>query len=154
MRLGYYRHYYSARREWPERDAFIERHTGPGHGIEHDQYRAPCRPLGGCRNCGAPPAWPKRFYCSDACRVEFEADHFWGSARHRALTLAMHDGRARCARCHESTRGWPEVNHIVPVNGSRYHFGCQNHQSNLEVLCHRCHVEVTAEQRAAGLITM
>lgn len=46
----------------------------------------------------------------------------------------------------------PEVNHIDPVNGLRENFSCHHHQENLEVLHHVCHVEVTNEQRAAGLI--
>lgn len=155
MRLGYR----PIRRDWPERDAFIARHTGEGHGLTRDEYRAPCRPPGGCRNCGAPPAWPKRFYCSDTCRVEFEADHFWGTARPRAWyrqgvwDIETHDHVGTvCARCGRTGRGALEVNHIRPVNGMRYDFGCQHHHAGLEALCHECHVEVTAEQRAAGLI--
>lgn len=46
----------------------------------------------------------------------------------------------------------PEVNHIHPVNGLRRTWGCEHHLANLEALCHGCHLIVTAEQRAAGLI--
>lgn len=42
-----------------------------------------------------------------------------------------------------------EVNHIVPVVGRREWFGCTNHLSNVETLCHGCHVIVTKEQFAA-----
>lgn len=41
-----------------------------------------------------------------------------------------------------------EVNHIVPRRGRGYGTGCWNHASNLETLCHNCHLTVTAEQRA------
>ena len=37
-------------------------------------------------------------------------------------------------------------------SGDRQTFGCQNHQANLEMLCHTHHLIATTEQRAAGLI--
>lgn len=46
----------------------------------------------------------------------------------------------------------PEVNHIVPRLGKGYGFGCWNHQSNLEVLCRRCHQQKTREQRVERLL--
>lgn len=45
-----------------------------------------------------------------------------------------------------------EVNHVVPIIGRHGETGCHHHQSGLEVLCHACHVEVTSEQRAKGLL--
>lgn len=39
-----------------------------------------------------------------------------------------------------------ETNHVDPVLGRHGEIGCHHHQDGLEVLCHRCHVEVTAEQ--------
>ncbi len=128
----------------------------------NDAYRAACSPPEGCRQCGDPPQKPKRFYCSDACKREFDADHFWGTARLIAQYPGSYlDGsgylqgmkeRAECARLSDDCDGALECNHIAPVNGDRQTFGCQNHQSNLEMLCHAHHLEVTAEQRAAGLI--
>jgi 5-methylcytosine-specific restriction endonuclease McrA len=44
---------------------------------------------------------------------------------------------------------WLEVNHITPRNGGGYQWGCHNHQSNLETLCHGCHVAETNRQAAA-----
>ncbi len=41
-----------------------------------------------------------------------------------------------------------EVNHIIPREGKGYGQGCHNHQENLETLCHACHLQVTADQRA------
>jgi 5-methylcytosine-specific restriction endonuclease McrA len=42
-----------------------------------------------------------------------------------------------------------QVNHIVPLVGTYRLVTCANHLSNLEVLCHRCHVLVTGEQRSS-----
>ena len=140
--------------------------------VQHgsDRYRAPCRPFPDivderlCRECGEFSGGRRSFYCSRECRDTFDADHFWGTARLAALSRASiwsigrgdHRGLTRpplgyvCARC-EGFKAW-EVNHIEPVNGDRQHFSCRHHQTNLEVLCHQCHLIVTAEQRAAGLI--
>lgn len=146
------------RMEWDARQWRVEHH-GPGHRVDRDDYRAPCRPATGCRQCGQPPTWPKHFYCSDVCKVTFEAEHFWDVARlaaYRRQTVYDRETQGRvgtaCARCGLTGRGVLEINHIVPVAGLRYPFGCQNHSSNLEALCHECHVLVTAEQRAAGLL--
>lgn len=134
-------------------------------------YYAACRPHrpGVCRGCGGPLGPRRRFYCSDNdCRRRFEADHFWQTARAAAIARAtVYDPSTRapqgaaCAGCGRILDGrsyprahWgvPEVNHIVPVNGQRAHFACANHQSNLEVLCHPCHLQATAAQRAAGTV--
>ena len=142
----------------------------PGHRVAFDHYRADCVPhLMGCRQCGAIPDGNKQFYCSNECRTEFEADHFWAQARTAALDRASSYRIARyryaphylrdetfCQRCFEVVGVlWQydhaEVNHIVPVNGQRENFGCSNHQDNLEALCHSCHVQATGEQRAQGL---
>lgn len=149
-------------------------HVAPPHRIAIDDYRAPCRPwVSGCRQCGAMPTGRKVFYCSDPCREEFEADHFWGTARTAAIARAstwlipkrkyQRLDETFCQRCFvvigAPTGHWmgsrtdtAEVNHIVPVNGAREAFGCSNHQANLEALCHACHLEATAEQRRQGLI--
>lgn len=147
-----------------------ERHTGPGHAISEDTYRASCRLPGGCRWCGALPAWPKRFYCSDACRVEFERNHFWGTARTAALYRSAIFGleevpnegwrgsegqhhpllRYICPRCEQP--GAFEVNHVIPLLGGPRQFTCLNHLDNLEALCHACHVTVTNYQRTQRAI--
>lgn len=41
------------------------------------------------------------------------------------------------------------MNHIVPRNGAGYGWGCHHHQTNLQTLCHSCHVKVTNAQAAA-----
>lgn len=129
-------------------------------------YRAPCRPFEtGCRQCGKDiPA--RRANCSASCADVFEHNHFWNTARAEAIRRASPFGPAPecvrqpwigwpvCSRCRQGTLS-PEVNHRVPLNrrrGRTYHFGCFNHQENLEVVCHDCHVQIGIEQRAAGLI--
>ncbi len=47
-----------------------------------------------------------------------------------------------------------QVNHIQPLVGSYRGVTCMNHLSNLEVLCHQCHVAVTDEQRRLGRVVM
>lgn len=144
-------------------------HTGLGHRLVRDLYRAACRPyVTGCRNCGSPVEGRKQFYCTDGCRESFERDHFWQTARAAAIerqsiyavnSRGVFRGKpyhaliaTYCARCGERIEGMPEVNHIVPVNGARPFFGCMHHLANLEALDHACHLIVTAEQRAAGMI--
>ncbi len=39
-----------------------------------------------------------------------------------------------------------EINHRVPLVGRGYHAGCVHHLSNLEALCHDCHVVTTTRQ--------
>lgn len=39
------------------------------------------------------------------------------------------------------------VNHIEPLVGRGYRWGCCHHQENLETLCHTHHVEETTRQR-------
>lgn len=44
---------------------------------------------------------------------------------------------------------WLEVNHIEPRVGRGYGWGCHHHLTNLETLCHLCHVDETNRQKAA-----
>lgn len=134
---------------------------------KQDPWRAACRPPAGCRQCGTPPEGRRTVYCSKPCQEQYDADHFWDDARYAALQRARvfsidrpvnpRTGRRNavvlgraCARCGELDAR--EVNHIQPVNGDRRYFSCQHHQSNLEALCHECHVATTNEQRRLGLI--
>ena len=99
-----------------------------------------------CRQCLGPLTGRQTAYCSKACESTFSADHFWGEARVKALKSARKDSwRHCCARCDQPTER-PEVNHINPVRGGKRNGTCKNHASNLEVLCHSCHVLVTEEQ--------
>lgn len=102
-------------------------------------------------------------YCSDRHAREFERNHLWSAARR----VARRRSRWACERCgftpavarrdpverrryarHELRL---EVNHIVPLAGAYRMVNCANHQANLEVLCHACHVNATTSQRSALL---
>ncbi len=87
-------------------------------------------------------------WCSDKCRRAWERNHIWRNAR----TSARRRGKYECAKCQRTKKETVlEVNHINPVAGKGYGVSCSHHSSNLELLCHDCHVVVTAEQRATGL---
>ena len=43
---------------------------------------------------------------------------------------------------------WLEVNHIEPREGRGYQSGCHHHLTNLETLCHDCHLVETKRQGA------
>lgn len=105
---------------------------------------------GGCDWCGAPLTGRRTRWCSDECCNEFGRQHAWTAARGAAL---VRDKRS-CVRCGSERdpdgkrwRGWLQVNHIDPRVGRGYGFGCHNHLSNLETLCHPCHVDETNRQR-------
>lgn len=73
----------------------------------------------------------------------FRVNHVWRFAREAALRA-----QPACVTC--GSMEALEVNHIVPLAGRSRRESCAHHQSNLEVLCHDCHVDVTNEQRAVG----
>ncbi len=118
-----------------------------------------------CRlaSCRAPLPPRRTAYCSEEHAREFERNHVWLHARRAARRRA----RWACERCGfkpseirkdpAARRAFPrhelrlEVNHILPLVGSYRTVTCLNHQSNLEVLCHRCHLTVTREQTGAGI---
>lgn len=109
-------------------------------------------------------------YCSKPCADWFAENHFWGMARTAAYKRLVFNIATRsgcCSRCGEPEApfGLPgdaeypaylrtrlEVDHIKPINGGARSTTCANHQDNLRVVCHSCHLVLTAEQRAAGLI--
>jgi hypothetical protein len=114
-----------------------------------------------CRlaSCRQPLPSRRSAYCSDAHARTFQADHVWmlarNTARRRARWSCERCGfkpslirKDRIARAQFSRAELKlEVNHIQPLVGGYRSVNCLNHQSNLEVLCHRCHIEATQEQR-------
>jgi len=118
-----------------------------------------------CRlaTCRRPLEGRRTAYCSDRHASEFQREHVWWAARRAARRRA----RWACERCGfkpSLIRKDPEarvryrryelrleVNHIQPLTGAYRSVTCFNHQSNLEVLCHRCHVEATNGQRQLRL---
>jgi hypothetical protein len=121
---------------------------------------------GVCAACGTRIERLQR-WCSDDCARFYERNHYWPNARvaalqrdgHRCIKCDWHkelfdqlaDGQyfmwSRTALTQNSDDNWLEVNHITPRLGQGYGMGCHNHLSNLETLCHRCHVKVTRRQR-------
>jgi hypothetical protein len=114
-----------------------------------------------CRlaSCRAPLEGRRTAYCSDKHANEFQRNHVWADARRYARRRA----KWACERCgfkpneikkdperrliytrHELRL---EVNHIQPLGGRYRGVTCLNHQENLEVLCHRCHVRATGAVR-------
>lgn len=91
--------------------------------------------------CRKPLVKRKRRYCSPKCGELFYANHCWNSARFEAHRRA----RSICERC--KMRASIEINHIRPLNGRERSVSCENHQENLEALCHECHCIETAKQR-------
>jgi hypothetical protein len=114
-----------------------------------------------CRlaTCRMTPPPGRTAYCSNKHAREFERNHVWFAARNAARRRA----KWACEKCgfkpcqvrkdpqaltsflrHELRL---EVNHIQPLAGAYRRLTCLNHQSNLEVLCHRCHLAITSEKR-------
>lgn len=101
-----------------------------------------------CAWCGNPLVGRRTRWCCDLCPDVFGREHYWTNAREWALKKS----RGICARCGDVPNR-PEVNHRTPILGLHAVGGCHHHSVGLEVLCHPCHLIVTAEQRAAGLLT-
>ncbi len=91
--------------------------------------------------CAKPLPRRRRRWCSDQCSRVYGQNHDWGNAR---MAARRRDGY-KCVRCESKEK--IEVNHIIPRRGRGYGTGCQHHQTNLETLCHNCHVRITNEQR-------
>lgn len=104
---------------------------------------------GTCGACGRPLEGRALWFCRarpkdpESCRLRYLRNHDWGFARAEALRRA--GGKCGADPAHH---GALEVNHIAPRRGRGYRLGCWHHQENLQVLCHECHLKVTAEQRA------
>jgi 5-methylcytosine-specific restriction endonuclease McrA len=116
-------------------------------------------PRGTCRACGAPLPGFRRKWCSDACVHLYLRNHTWTDARWEAIRRASGLPRnaydeglpiwtewVTCDECQQPFDGAPEVNHVEPRTGRGYGPGCHHHQTNLQVLCHTCHVAETTRQ--------
>ena len=114
-------------------------------------------------DCRRPLPKYKRHYCSNRCATLFRMNHSWNEARTWAIRLSGW----MCERCKQFEAAHApygvannrcvsglvlEVNHIRPLNGAPRAKSCANHQMNLEVLCHACHVATTTAQIRHGQI--
>ena len=99
-----------------------------------------------CDGCGVGLTGYARRWCSEACSDRWWGNHAWGFARPFAIKRAGGYHEATCDQCGKRV-GWSaEVNHVEPRNGAGYGAGCHHHQTNLQVLCHGCHVAETTRQ--------
>lgn len=109
-------------------------------------FRRPCLAPG----CPA-LACPGRSRCPDHESIRGRAKNARrsrlesGGARSRTRRLLNRQGVGRCARC----RGVfaprrLEVDHVLALED-----GGRDEYSNVQTLCHRCHVEKTTEENAA-----
>lgn len=103
---------------------------------------------GRCHWCGKKLAGRRTRWCSNKCRFTATNEHRWTNARHAIKGRLAH---WRCEECGEFTQAI-EVNHVVPCKGKHSVWGCWHHSSNLELLCHACHVAKTRLQRKQGLL--
>lgn len=103
----------------------------------------------GCVRCGEAVPSRRHRWCGRACIGTYLRNHAWTDARREAVRLAGvdvdGDRLAQCDDCGALT-AHPEVNHVEPREGAGYGNGCWNHQTNLQVLCHPCHVAETTRQ--------
>jgi 5-methylcytosine-specific restriction endonuclease McrA len=94
-----------------------------------------------CYNCTKPLTGRRTRWCSPECCKQFYLEHHWSAARKAAKRRAKY----MCETCGSNEK--LEVNHIIPLVGTKRTWSCLNHRDNLEVLCHKCHVVVTNQQR-------
>jgi len=93
-------------------------------------------------------------WCGKPCIDAYQLNHEWSAARlHAVIRASFRPAEGwtvwtYCDQCGKRTSA-PEVNHVDPRRGRGYDPGCWNHQTNLQVLCHACHVAETNQQRRA-----
>jgi len=98
-----------------------------------------------CRRCATALGGRQRAYCGKDCEREFGMNHFWNMAsREVEKRNRTKYGDLQCCVCGATAH--LEINHIDPVRGGPRFATCKNHQDNLEVLCHDCHVRATELQ--------
>jgi 5-methylcytosine-specific restriction endonuclease McrA len=86
----------------------------------------------------------RKVWCSNECAKNFECNHIWGIARHRARRRAKYQCvRPNCTNDQTEL----EVNHIIPLVGIGYGPSCFHHEDNIEVLCKPHHQIETNRQR-------
>lgn len=103
-----------------------------------------------CDWCGRDLPKRRRRWCSDACSIAVNENHWYSSGRVRTLRK----DRFTCRKCGKSRNDKVkvQVNHIKPCKGKHSLAGCWHHLDNLETLCVECHKKETARQRKAGEI--
>lgn len=105
-------------------------------GAGHDKH---------CFLCDKPLTGRRTRWCSALCVKLWYQNHNWTGAR----KAAKKRDKYRCVKCGSNYK--LEVNHILPLVGRGYAWGCLNHLAGIETLCHDCHVRETNRQRRERL---
>lgn len=107
---------------------------------------------GACRWCnGMLPARSGRF-CQPKHARAAHANHDWEQARDAALVRDQDRCRWKGCAAGPTFEHALEVHHAAePALGRHSQPGCWHHLDGLVTLCHRHHVEITNQQRAAGV---
>ena len=91
-----------------------------------------------CAHCGKDLPDGRIYYCDDDCRYLFYLDHptswYWPDVRARILERDDHE----CVQCGKPAT---EIDHIQEI----WEGGKEFEKSNLQSLCHACHVAKTNE---------
>jgi 5-methylcytosine-specific restriction endonuclease McrA len=99
-----------------------------------------------CQWCNSeiPSSSRRSVWCSSKCSKLWEKNHVWRFAR----AAARRRDKYACIECGLSRKDGNkiEVNHINPLVGRGYHYGCVHHLDNLETLCLVHHREKTNRQ--------
>lgn len=104
-----------------------------------------------CRWCNEKLTGRQKRWCSNQCGNAAFNNHWFSSARKTLLRNASLSKTRHCVRCRSKQS--LEANHIVPCLGAHKVASCAHHVNALELLCHDCHLLVTAAQRASGLLS-
>jgi 5-methylcytosine-specific restriction endonuclease McrA len=99
-----------------------------------------------CDWCGRKLPKRRRRWCSQHCANAFLENHYYSRAR----IAAKKRDKYQCVKC--GAKRNLEINHIIPVLGKHNKHGCWHHLTNLETLCHKCHLIVTKQQWEQGLL--
>lgn len=111
-----------------------------------------------CRWCDAEFKGRRFRWCSDACADTANREHHFNAGSHYAKRM-----RPACERCGAkpgtvrladgtwSRRIDLEAHHVEHALGRHRECSCIHHSSNLEVVCHECHVAGHVAERKAEL---
>lgn len=109
---------------------------------EYEERRKLARQTNNCAFCGNPLHDRRKIYCNSD-----HADKFWEECNYWQITWfdirnqALERDNYKCVKCGQ-TNGL-EVDHIIEIADG----GPQFELSNLQTLCHQCHLDKTAQGR-------
>lgn len=101
-----------------------------------------------CRWCNKKLTGKQKRWCSPHCGNAASTHHWFSWARKVVVRNGRYDGCVKCGS-HERL----EVNHITPCLGLHSKASCKHHVTELELVCRKCHLEITREQRESGRLS-